>query len=174
MNVTGRRGRARGRPRASLAHGWEILAAGSSGRAQGRPGAFLAHGWVILAAGLLAALVAAGVASWLRAGAGGAPQVPAGRGGAVPQAAGSCAVSATLVPRCGAWWGMYVPASPDGAGLGGAVARQEQRLGRRLSIVERYHDMSTGQNGTFPNPAERDLGRSHLLLFSWAPVVWST
>jgi hypothetical protein len=147
---------------------------GSSGRARGGPGASLAHGWEILAAGLLAALVAAGVAYWLRAGAGGPPQVPAGRGGAVPQAGGSCTVSATLVPGCGAWWGMYVPASPDGAGLGGAVARQEQRLGRRLSIVERYHDMSTGQNGTFPNPAERDLGRSHLLLFSWAPVVWST
>ena len=86
----------------------------------------------------------------------------------------SCTVSAILVPQCGAWWGMYVPASPGGAGLGPAVARQETWLGRPLDVVERYHDMSTGQNGTFPNPAERDLGRGHLLLFSWAPMVWST
>jgi len=68
---------------------------------------------------------------------------------------------------------MYVPSSPGGTGLGAAVARQEMWLGRSLGIVERYHDMSTGRDGTFPNPAERNLGRSHLLLFSWAPVVWS-
>jgi hypothetical protein len=133
-----------------------------------------AHGRAVLAFLLLAALVVGGVIYWTRASPGGTPRGTAGPGGAGSQAAGACAVSAILVPRCGAWWGMYTPASPGGAGLGGAVAQQEQRLGRPLDIVKLYHDMSTGQNGTFPSPAEQELGRNHLLLFSWAPVVWST
>jgi hypothetical protein len=86
----------------------------------------------------------------------------------------SCPVSATLVPSCGAWWGMYLPGPPAGQGLASAVAGQGRDLGRPLDIVARYHDMSASGNGVFPNPAEQQISRRHLLLFSWAPVVWST
>jgi hypothetical protein len=85
----------------------------------------------------------------------------------------SCAVSAKLVPSCGAWWGMYVPVASDSE-LTGAVGSEERFLGRRLGIIERYHDMSAGPDGIFPDPAERQLARDHLLLFSWAPNVWSS
>lgn len=85
-----------------------------------------------------------------------------------------CPVSGVLVPACGAWWGMYVPTSPNGLGLRAAVAGQDSRLGRPLDVIERYHDMSQTPNGIFPNQAEQQTGRHHLLLFSWAPVVWTT
>jgi Glycosyl hydrolase family 26 len=91
---------------------------------------------------------------------------------AAPGAA--CPVSALLVPTCGAWWGMYVPTLPSGQGLPSAVAGQDSRLGRPLDVVERYHDMSQSPDGIFPNRAEQQVGRRHLLLFDWAPVVWST
>ncbi len=87
---------------------------------------------------------------------------------------GGCGVSRILVPACGAWWGMFVPAAPDGGGLAAAVAAQDASLGRPLDLVERYHDMSTGPDGTFPDAAEEQLSQHHLLLFSWGPVVWST
>jgi hypothetical protein len=87
---------------------------------------------------------------------------------------GDCGVSPILVPACGAWWGMYVPAAPDGSGLSAAVAAQQASLGRSLDLVVRYHDMSTTSDGTFPDAAEEQLSQHHLLLFSWAPVVWST
>jgi hypothetical protein len=69
---------------------------------------------------------------------------------------------------------MYVPAAEDGTGLVTAIAEQESSLGRPLDLVERYHDMSTAANGTFPNAAEEELSRHHLLLFSWEPDIWST
>jgi hypothetical protein len=84
-----------------------------------------------------------------------------------------CTVSALLVPNCGAWWGMYLDTDPGGDGLLDAVAREQHTLGRRLDIIERYHDFSDGGNGIFPNPAETRLARHHLLLFSWAPAIWS-
>jgi len=129
---------------------------------------------VLPAVVLIAVLVAGGVAYWLRADAAGAPGAPDGQPAAPLKVPPRCPVSGLLVPRCGAWWGMYVPAAPGGGGLVGAVDRQEGNLGRPLGIVERYHDMSTGPDGTFPDRAEQVLGRNHLLLFSWAPVVWST
>ncbi|HEV3291570.1 MAG TPA: hypothetical protein VG123_21525 [Streptosporangiaceae bacterium] len=87
--------------------------------------------------------------------------------------ASQCTVSAELVPRCGAWWGMYLPTATD-SGLLPAVTSEENFLGRRLDIIERYHDMSLGADGIFPDPAERQLARNHLLLFSWSPNVWSS
>lgn len=84
-----------------------------------------------------------------------------------------CGASALLVPSCGAWWGMYLPVSNDGQ-LIPAVTGKERFLGRRLDIIERYHDMSASSDGIFPGPAEKQLARNHLLLFSWGPAVWST
>jgi hypothetical protein len=85
----------------------------------------------------------------------------------------SCTVTPILEPTCGAWWGMYLPTSTGGNGLVAAVAAQERRLGRPLDLIERYHDMSHGPNGIFPNPGEARLARHHLLLYSWGPVVWA-
>jgi hypothetical protein len=86
--------------------------------------------------------------------------------------AAQCTVSAELVPSCGAWWGMYLPTETD-TQLPHAVSAEQRFLGRRLDIIERYHDMSLGSDGIFPDPAERQLARNHLLLFSWAPNSWS-
>ncbi len=85
----------------------------------------------------------------------------------------SCTVTPILEPTCGAWWGMYLPTSTGGNGLVAAVAAQERRLGLPLDLIERYHDMSHGPNGIFPDPGEARLARHHLLLYSWGPVVWA-
>jgi glycosyl hydrolase family 26 len=85
-----------------------------------------------------------------------------------------CTVSRLLVPSCGAWWGMYLDTDPGGTGLLAAVAREQRTLGRRLDIIERYHDFSGSGNGIFPNAAELRLAHRHLLLYSWAPAIWST
>lgn len=84
-----------------------------------------------------------------------------------------CTVTAALVPTCGAWWGMFIPAASDAA-LVRAVSAEQAALGRRLDIIERYHDMSLSPDGIFPDEAERQLARNHLLLFSWAPRIWSS
>ncbi|HEY6275759.1 MAG TPA: glycosyl hydrolase [Streptosporangiaceae bacterium] len=83
-----------------------------------------------------------------------------------------CTVSSTLVPSCGAWWGMYVP-EPTAGSLVQAVQAEEGYLGRPLDIVEMYHDMSGTTNGIFPDHVEKRLARDHLLLYSWAPANWS-
>ncbi len=85
-----------------------------------------------------------------------------------------CTVSAILVPSCGAWWGMFVPADSGGGGLVSAVQAEETQLGRPLDIIQRYHDMSQTPDGIFPNPAEEQIGQHHLLLFSWNPTIWSS
>jgi hypothetical protein len=84
-----------------------------------------------------------------------------------------CSVSPLLVPACGAWWGMFVP-TPNGTELNAAVAAQDSSLGRPLDLILLYHDMSTTQDGMFPSSAEEQLSQHHLLVFSWAPVIWST
>ncbi len=84
-----------------------------------------------------------------------------------------CTVSRLLVPSCGAWWGMYLDTDPGGTGLAAAVAREQRTLGRKLDVIERYHDFSDSGNGVFPNAAELKLARRHLLLYSWAPAIWS-
>lgn len=122
--------------------------------------------------------VAAGYVGFVRGGSATGTRSPAGKVPAVARhaterpAARQCTLSADLVPACGAWWGMYLPAGSRG--LAGAVRAEESSLGRRLGIVERYHDMSLSRDGVFPDLAERRLARHHLLLFSWAPNVWST
>lgn len=83
-----------------------------------------------------------------------------------------CTVSATLVPSCGAWWGMYLPTDDDSQ-LPHAVQSEEQYLGRPLDIVERYHDMSVSVNGVFPDHAEEQIASDRYILFSWAADVWS-
>jgi hypothetical protein len=127
---------------------------------------------------LVAAVLAAGCGSPQRANdaatAGTDPQATAVTPPTWPDPGRPCTVTATLVPTCGAWWGMYLPVDTGGAGLPAAVATQDRRLGRPVDIVERYHDFSHGPNGIFPNPGEARLAGHHLLLYSWGPVVWAT
>jgi len=92
---------------------------------------------------------------------------PGGR----PAPASSCAADSLLVPPCGAWWGAYVPTGPDG--LTASVAALEQRIGRPLDLVYTYHDMGSGTDGQLLDPAEQQLGRTHLLMLSWESDVWS-
>ena len=104
----------------------------------------------------------------------GDPSPGTGAHATTPGAHGGCEVSRILVPDCGAWWGMFVPAAPDGSGLTAAVAAQDASLGRPLDLILSYHDMSTTPDGTFPDSSEEQLSQHHLLVLSWAPVIWST
>ncbi|MFC0509377.1 glycosyl hydrolase [Micromonospora costi] len=95
-----------------------------------------------------------------------------------PTGSGRCGeVSATLVPSCGAWWGMYAPTSAaDGWDHGRPVAEVEAQVGRRFDIVHRYHDFSnTGSNGAFPDVYERQQMREgRLMFFAWESRVFAT
>lgn len=86
-------------------------------------------------------------------------------------------VSAKLVPSCGAWWGMYAPASAAiGWDHGRAVDDVEAQVGRRFDIVHRYHDFSnTGSNGAFPDVYERrQMREGRLLFFAWESRIFSS
>ena len=99
---------------------------------------------------------------------------PTTPGPTTPGTRDGCGVSRILVPACGAWWGMFVPAASDGSGLPAAVNTQDASLGRPLDLILSYHDMSATPDGTFPNSAEEQLSKHHLMVFSWAPRIWST
>lgn len=93
----------------------------------------------------------------------------------VPPGCGS--VSEHLVPACGAWWGIYSPASAaNGWDHAEPVARLEARVGRRFDVVHRYHDFSgAGSNGAFPDEYEvRQSAEGRLLFFSWESRIFAT
>ncbi|WBB69692.1 glycoside hydrolase [Micromonospora sp. WMMD812] len=106
------------------------------------------------------------------------PTVPSATPSPPVDSSGRCgAVSATLVPSCGAWWGMYAPAGPaDGWDHGRAFAEVEAQVGRRFDIVHRYHDFSnTGSNGAFPDVYERQQMREgRLLFFAWESRIFAS
>lgn len=79
-------------------------------------------------------------------------------------------VNGDLVPKCGAWWGIY---SVRGATLTSSVTDIEHEVGRHFDIVLRYHDFSTGSGpGRFPDSSERTLGRSRILFFAWESKLY--
>ncbi|WP_406861290.1 glycosyl hydrolase [Streptomyces sp. HUAS MG47] len=83
-----------------------------------------------------------------------------------------CAPDEHLVPRCGAWWGAYVPYDANGS-LTAPVYAFEKKLGRRLDLVYTYHDMSGKPlDGELLTPDERELGRDRLLMLAWESTVW--
>jgi hypothetical protein len=84
---------------------------------------------------------------------------------------GKCGqVSDTLVPSCGAWWGMYAPANAgSGWDHGKAITDVEAQVGRKFDIVHRYHDFSNaGSNGAFPDAYEQEqMSQGRLMFFAW-------
>lgn len=99
-------------------------------------------------------------------GPGGDPATPRLRGGGPPFPT-RCPVTATLVPTCGAYWGIYSRRF-GGGDVAISVRTWERTVGRRFDIVLMYYDFSgrTGP-GRFPDDAMTDLGRDRLLLFDW-------
>lgn len=88
--------------------------------------------------------------------------------GTLPTSNPACPVSATLVPSCGAWWGVYKPPS-TGENWQTTYTDLESQVGRTFDLVYRYHDMSNaGVSGQFPDKYEQALGANHILMFSWA------
>ncbi|MCO6006742.1 hypothetical protein NE236_17290 [Actinoallomurus purpureus] len=86
-------------------------------------------------------------------------------------ARGRCGADAKLMPKCGAYWGIY---SVQGASLTSAVTDIEGKVGRRFDIVLRFHDFSNKPGpGVFPDAAERALGRSRLLFFAWESKLYA-
>ncbi|SDY66311.1 Glycosyl hydrolase family 26 [Micromonospora pattaloongensis] len=86
-------------------------------------------------------------------------------------------VSATLVPSCGAWWGMYSPTDATRSwNHGAAVAEIEAQIGRRFDIVHRYHDFSnSGSNGAFPDAFEKaQMAEGRLMFFAWESRIFSS
>ncbi|NUR88750.1 MAG: hypothetical protein HOY71_32070 [Nonomuraea sp.] len=85
----------------------------------------------------------------------------------------ACAVTAKLIPSCGAWWGI-APEIFTGAGTGRAVRRAEDRMGAPVDIVHVYH---RGKE-LFPTQKEielaRDPARPRLLLVNWKPSMEHT
>ncbi|CCH17573.1 glycosyl hydrolase [Micromonospora lupini] len=91
----------------------------------------------------------------------GSPELPSGRCGQV---------SDTLVPSCGAWWGMYSPANAgSGWDHAKAITTVEAQVGRKFDIVHRYHDFSNaGSNGAFPDAYEaQQMREGRLMFFAW-------
>ncbi|MDQ6697090.1 MAG: hypothetical protein M3Z46_06490 [Actinomycetota bacterium] len=91
---------------------------------------------------------------------------------ASPRKPVSCAVTPELVSGCGVWWGAYVAPNTGDDADATAVRKLEHQVDRRLAIVHRYHDMSSGRRGLFPDPTERALGTDRLLFIAWASRVY--
>jgi hypothetical protein len=95
------------------------------------------------------------------------------RAGGAPFAT-RCAVSRTLVPSCGAYWGIY-SRRYGGGNVGTTVKTWESTLDRRFDIVLMYYDFS-GRNGPgwFPDAAMQNLGQSRILLLDWESRNFAT
>jgi len=76
------------------------------------------------------------------------------------------------VSGCGVWWGAFVAPNEGDDVDATALLKLERQVGRRLAIVHRYHDMSVGKRGAFPDPTERLLGADRLLFIAWASRVY--
>jgi hypothetical protein len=95
-----------------------------------------------------------------------------------PTASGSpsprpCTVSATLVPSCGAWWGV-APASWTDEPRIQATHEFEAAAGRRMAVVHTYHR----DGELFPTSEEialaRETGKTRLLYINWKPELGHT
>jgi hypothetical protein len=80
----------------------------------------------------------------------------------------SCAVTARLIPSCGAWWGI-APEVFTGTGVERSLQSAETRVGGTADVLHVYH---RGKE-EFPTEEEvrlaRDPVRPRLLLINWKP-----
>ncbi|NUS07975.1 MAG: hypothetical protein HOV97_36035, partial [Nonomuraea sp.] len=80
----------------------------------------------------------------------------------------SCAVTARLIPSCGAWWGV-APEVFTGAPVAEALRGAESRMGVGADVLHVYHRGSE----LFPTQQEiglaRDPARPRLLMINWKP-----
>lgn len=86
-----------------------------------------------------------------------------------------CPLNVKLVPSCGVLWGAYAASRP-GQGWVTPFTSLERVMGRRFDVVKRYHDFSgLGDNGQFPDPAERRLGanRARILYLAWSSSLYA-
>lgn len=87
---------------------------------------------------------------------------------------GTCRPTELLEPRCGTWFGAFVP--HDRSDLGEKVRAYEERVGRGLDIVYTYHDMSavegTRLEGQLLTEEEQRVGEDRMLLLSWESKWW--
>ncbi len=103
----------------------------------------------------------------------GSPAPPSGSpapGGSPPPSQSPCPVSATLVPSCGAWWG--VAANPlDDESWDQALSNFENQIGRSVDIAHYYHKAPE----LFPPAGE--IARAHqkdherILYLNWKPEM---
>lgn len=78
-----------------------------------------------------------------------------------------CSVSATLVPSCGAYWGIY-SRRYGGGNVETTVKTWESKIGRKFDIVLMYYDFSGRLGpGQFPDTPMRNLGTERILLIDW-------
>ncbi len=135
------------------------------------------HRGPVYAAAVLAvvALLVAGIAVWGTgsddtAGKGGG-DLPGNAASAAPT--GPCAPDGKLVPRCGAWWGAYIPYDRSGS-LKKPVYAFEKKIGRKLDLVYTYHDMSGNKvDGELLTADELELGQDRMLMLAWESTVWT-
>ncbi|MFI1397319.1 glycoside hydrolase family 26 protein [Streptomyces sp. NPDC020681] len=85
---------------------------------------------------------------------------------------GSCAPDEKLAPRCGAWWGAYIPYDANSS-LTEPVYAFEKKIGRKLDLVYTYHDMSGKKaDGELLTDDEQELGKDRMLMLAWESTVW--
>lgn len=76
------------------------------------------------------------------------------------------ASAAGLAPSTGALWGFYAKGNSD-------PRSYESQFGRPFDVAHFYADMSTGNNGAFPNATEKAVAaRGDTLHIGWETDVW--
>jgi Glycosyl hydrolase family 26 len=90
----------------------------------------------------------------------------AGVQGSLPFAT-NCPVSSTLVPSCGAYWGIYSRRFGN-RDVATSVTTWESMLGRKFDIVLMYYDFSNRNGpGRFPDPPMTQLSEDRIPLYDW-------
>jgi Glycosyl hydrolase family 26 len=96
----------------------------------------------------------------------GGARTVAGVQGSLPFAT-NCPVSATLVPSCGAYWGIYSRRYGN-RDVATSVTTWESMLGRRFDIVLMYYDFSNRLGpGRFPDRQMTQLSQDRIPLYDW-------
>ena len=128
-----------------------------------------AYAGVVLAA--VAALLA-GLGIWATAGDGTADEGLPDNAVSGEPLTGPCAPDAALVPRCGAWWGAYIPDDGNGS-LTAPVygVREEDRAQARPRVHVPRH-VGEHARWSVAHPRRAASARDRLLMLAWESTVW--